>query len=202
MIPHGTPDARCSAAWQSRAMSSAEPSAPRASATAISSAALEDSPAPIGIVVETLPSNPVDGRSSATTPATYRAQSGCDAARFVDVDGDDCRFGGVARVQHHTVSTALAPHVGPSVDRHRHDQAARVVGVVADEVHAPGRAGDDHADTDRNAAAATSGGTGLKNTPEPSSPAATNRATPSSRHGDTRCACSGGPCHSRPSKGR
>ena len=41
-----------------------------ASATATSSAALDDSPVPIGIVVPTSPSNPVAGRSSATTPAT------------------------------------------------------------------------------------------------------------------------------------
>ena len=202
MIPHGTPDARCSAAWHSRAMSSAVPSAPRARATATLECGAGGEPSTDrdrggDLALESRRRAKL-GHHSGDVPRPVRL----DAAGFVDVDGDDRRFGGVARVQHHTVSTALAAHLGPPVDRHRHDQAARVVGVVTDEVHAPGCAGNDHADTDRNAAAATSGGTGLKNTPEPSSPAATNRATPSSRHGDTRCACSGGPCHSRPSKGR
>ena len=71
MIPHGTPDARCSARWQSCASSSGEPSNPSASATATSSAADDDSPAPIGqrgvdLAGEARPT----GRSSATTPAT------------------------------------------------------------------------------------------------------------------------------------
>ena len=57
MIPHGTPDARCSARWHSSASSTAGPSKPRASATAISSAALELRPAPMGSVVETVPLN-------------------------------------------------------------------------------------------------------------------------------------------------
>ena len=70
MIPHGTPDARCSARWHSSASASGEPSKPRASATATSRAADDDKPAPIGSVVVTVPVNPADGRSSATTPAT------------------------------------------------------------------------------------------------------------------------------------
>ena len=70
MIPQGTPEARCSADWQIRAMSRGDPSMPSASATATSSAALEDRPEPIGIVVDTSPSNPTAGRISATTPAT------------------------------------------------------------------------------------------------------------------------------------
>ena len=138
MIPHGTPDARCSAAWHSRAMSSAVPSAPRARATATSSAALEDSPAPIGIVVETLPSNPVAGRSSATTPATYRAQSGSTLRGSSMSMGMTAGSAASLECSTTSFSTALAPHLGPPVDRHRHDQAARVVGVVTDEVHAPG----------------------------------------------------------------
>ena len=47
MIPHGTPVARCSARWQSRAISSGVPSSPSASAVATSSAALDDSPLPM-----------------------------------------------------------------------------------------------------------------------------------------------------------
>ena len=76
MIPDGTPLARCSARWQAWASSSEVPSNPRASATATSRAALDDSPPPIGSVVDTVPSKPRSGLTSATTPATYRAQPG------------------------------------------------------------------------------------------------------------------------------
>ncbi len=70
MIPHGTPDARCSARWPSLASSSGGPSNPSASATATSSAADDERPAPTGSVVSTTPTKPRAGRSSATTPAT------------------------------------------------------------------------------------------------------------------------------------
>ena len=48
----------------------AMPSKPSASATATSSAALDDRPAPTGRVVRTVPAKPCVGRSTATTPAT------------------------------------------------------------------------------------------------------------------------------------
>ncbi len=70
MIPEGTPEARCSARWQASAKASGVPSKPRASATATSRAALEDSPPPMGRVVATVPVKPAVGRTSATTPAT------------------------------------------------------------------------------------------------------------------------------------
>ncbi len=47
-MPHGTPEARCSAAWHRRASSRSEPSNPSASATATSRAADDESPAPDG----------------------------------------------------------------------------------------------------------------------------------------------------------
>ena len=72
--PVGTPRAACSAAWQRRARASRSASvvaaAPRASALATSSAALDESPLPAGMVDVTRPWNPAVGRSSATTPAT------------------------------------------------------------------------------------------------------------------------------------
>jgi hypothetical protein len=70
MIPEGTPEAACSARWQARASSTCEPVKPSASATETSRAALDDSPAPTGSVVWTVPTAPTAGRSSATTPAT------------------------------------------------------------------------------------------------------------------------------------
>ncbi len=71
MIPHGTPLARCSAAWQICAIWSGVPEAPRASATATSNAALDARPAPMGSSVVTVPpARPTVGRTSATTPAT------------------------------------------------------------------------------------------------------------------------------------
>ena len=56
--PHGTPDASCSARWPRRASSVALPSKPSARATASSSAALDDRPLPMGMVVDTVPSKP------------------------------------------------------------------------------------------------------------------------------------------------
>ena len=71
IIPHGTPEAACSARWQARASSSGERGVSRrARAIATSRAALDDSPAPMGIVVEMRPSKPCVGRTSATTAAT------------------------------------------------------------------------------------------------------------------------------------
>ena len=70
MIPHGTPEARCSARWHSWASANGGPSKPRARATATSSAADDDRPAPTGTSVSTVPVKPVAGPISATTPAT------------------------------------------------------------------------------------------------------------------------------------
>ena len=70
MTPQGTPDARCSAAWQAWASAKGGPSNPSASATATSRAALDDSPAPIGRVVVTVPVPPTAGLTELTTPAT------------------------------------------------------------------------------------------------------------------------------------
>ena len=69
MRPHGTPVARCSARWHSAAMS---PVAPSASASATSSDALDESPAPMGSVEVTCPVKPVTGRTSATMASTNR----------------------------------------------------------------------------------------------------------------------------------
>jgi hypothetical protein len=73
-MPVGTPRATCSARWQSCASASFSASvpdgAPNANAHATSSAALDDSPDPCASVVFTVPTNPVAGRTSVTTPAT------------------------------------------------------------------------------------------------------------------------------------
>ena len=84
MIPHGTPEAACSARRVSWANSTGSPSKPRASATATSRAALEDRPAPTGRSVVTCPVKPTSGLSSSTTPATYRAQPETDAGSAID----------------------------------------------------------------------------------------------------------------------
>src|SRR5262245_57715505 len=57
-IPDGKPVAACSARWHSWASATADPSNPNANATATSSAALDDNPAPMGMVVDTAPTNP------------------------------------------------------------------------------------------------------------------------------------------------
>ena len=69
-LPDGTPLPTCSARWHSLASSTGDPSKPSASATASSSAALDERPLPIGTVVRTVPSKPPLGRTSCTTPAT------------------------------------------------------------------------------------------------------------------------------------
>ncbi len=79
MIPQGTPTARCSARRQAAASSSGESSCQSATlqsanATATSSAAEDESPAPLGRVEEIEPANPTGGRpqrpSSTATAAT------------------------------------------------------------------------------------------------------------------------------------
>ena len=76
MIPVGTPLARFSARWVSRASSTTLPSNPSASATATSSAWLLDIPPPMGMVVVTCPRMPMAGDISDTTPATYLPHAG------------------------------------------------------------------------------------------------------------------------------
>ena len=80
-MPVGRPRAPCSAAWHRRASrAGSSTSAPSARATATSSAALEDNPTPAGSVERTVPVKPCAGRSTATTPATYRAHGGSTRA--------------------------------------------------------------------------------------------------------------------------
>jgi hypothetical protein len=67
MIPQGTPLANSSARCPARANSSGDPSKPRANATASSSDALEERPAPTGRSDDTWPVNPSTTRSSAAT---------------------------------------------------------------------------------------------------------------------------------------
>ncbi len=74
ITPHGTPDAT-SSAWRSSSASagrSALPSssAPRARATATSRAADDERPVPTGMVVVTVPVNPVRSPVATATAAT------------------------------------------------------------------------------------------------------------------------------------
>ncbi len=96
-------------------------------------------------------------------------------------------------VGHETDPIGRCPaDLGPAVDGHREDEATGVVGVVADEVHPPGRSGHDptiHVPIGhvrpRSRAATSAGSTGLKYSSQAVSAAAMNRGTPAERHGDT-----------------
>src|SRR5438067_2260031 len=97
MIPEGTPVAACSACCSSGARADGSPSQPRARATATSKAALEDSPAPAGPVLDTRPSKPATGRRTGTTEAISQARevAGIDGHALAEpnlmdglVDGD------------------------------------------------------------------------------------------------------------------
>ncbi len=70
-MPVGTPVAMCSARRVSCANSEVGNSQPSANATAISSAALDDKPAPTGIVVVTCPEIPRGESSSDATAPMY-----------------------------------------------------------------------------------------------------------------------------------
>lgn len=85
--PLGTPVAACSARWHALAMTLGSAWKPSASARATSRAALDDIPAPTGKVVSTVPRPPVTGRTTATTPATSRAQRGCTSPRYSGSSG-------------------------------------------------------------------------------------------------------------------
>ena len=76
MIPVGTPVANCSARWVSNASSVGVNVLPIARAVASSKAALDDKPAPTGIVVETLPEIPTGDFMSDATAETYRPHDG------------------------------------------------------------------------------------------------------------------------------
>ena len=170
MIPQGTPDARCSAIWVSCASSSVEPSNPSARATETSSAALDDKPAPTGRVVVISPTNPLVGCSSATTPATYRAQAGVDLGGVGDPKREVGRLGLIGGGEHDPVAASDPRDGGRQVDGQREHQPAAEVGVLADEVDPPGADRRDrarcvataHSGTARRLAAASSGGTGLR----------------------------------------
>ena len=128
MGPHGTPTARSSARWQARISSAGASSnaaaSQSASATATSSAADDESPAPTGRSLEI---EPAFGR-----PPAQRVQleRDCGDVRLESADGrlEDGVLRRLARDGH-----------GP-VEGDREHQPARVVGVLADEVHPPGRA--------------------------------------------------------------
>ena len=83
MIPTGTPE-KFSACWQTRAMARADPWTPRAPASATMNAALEDSPAPMGMVVSIRPTPPLSTWARAIMAPTSRAQGG---SRVLRIDG-------------------------------------------------------------------------------------------------------------------
>src|SRR3954471_12514259 len=94
MIPDGTPTARCSARCAARASSSGSSAksatAHSAVATATSSAADEETPAPIGSVELTAPSIPTGGRpSSASSASTARTNLPQSASSLVPANASD-----------------------------------------------------------------------------------------------------------------
>ena len=190
MIPHGTPDARCSARWQRRARSAVEPSNPSARATATSSAALDDSPAPIGQrgadragEARRRPqlghhAGDVAGPRRARPLAGRRRRARRRRPRLVR------RYRGAptrsARRSPRRWCRGRWPSAGRGRRCSRCDRrsgspvrARRLDGGSPGWPHDRSRA--------RSRAAASPGPTGLKKTPLPSSPAATNRGVPGAR---------------------
>ena len=93
MMPLGTPEARCSARRHSSANSTGVMSAPSASATATSSAALLDNPAPIGMSVRDPTADagrrPELGHHTGDVPSPL----GADGGGIVDRQGQPHRVG-------------------------------------------------------------------------------------------------------------
>ena len=149
MIPQGTPVAACSTRRLSWASSSAVPSNPSARARALVRAAEDDSPEPTGRSVETVPTNPCCGRSSPTTAATSRAHGGSSVVGSVGHERDDGLRGlsDQRRAQPHLVAARHPLDHRPEVAGHRQDASARVVGVIAHQVH-PARGGGHHGRVD------------------------------------------------------
>ena len=140
MMPVGTPVARCSARCASRARSSGEPRCPNAIAAATSRAALDDRPAPTGMVVDTVPRMPVVAREFGcdrgdVPPPSWRDDGGI----AVDGELERGRIELARRRELDPAPTLDVLDLGPPIDRHRKDESTGVVGVVPDQVHAPRR---------------------------------------------------------------
>ena len=86
MMPLGTPDARCSARRHSSASATGDICAPSASATATSSAALLDRPAPMGMSVVTRPRMPADRPQFGHHTRHVAAPAGLHRCRVVDLE--------------------------------------------------------------------------------------------------------------------
>ena len=150
MIPHGTPVATISASWQARASSSIGSEKPAASQsarpTATSRAALDESPPPSGIVEVTVASMPdritaplrkrAHDPGGVAPPRLDRPSRGrCFRPRRLDLAGP------IERAEDDpSVVARLSPDEAVEVDRQREDEPLVVVGVVADQVDAPGSA--------------------------------------------------------------
>ena len=140
--PTGEP-AASSALWHSLASSSASPARPSASRTATENAALDDRPAPTGMVLVTRRAPPEGGWARATRAA---ARAACGGAGGVAAQRDLPRLGELVAGHPDQEAARLGGEggLGGQVDGHGEREPLVVVGVVTDEGDPSWRAGDQH----------------------------------------------------------
>ena len=133
-----------SASWQSRASASGSGSCPRASSNATEKAALDDRPAPTGMVLVDA-DRPAAGRR--LQPEEPGRQGGVGADRGGVAQHDLDRLPGeLVRVdpEQETARLGREGHLGGQLDGHGQREARVVVGVVADDGDSSWGAGGGH----------------------------------------------------------
>ena len=149
-IPHGTPTARSSARWHASASSSGSTSksatAQSTSAAATSSAADDESPAPTGRSERTVPVEADGGPAEQVELGSDRLRVAGPALRrrAAPVGGEGRRGAEALREERDLTLGGSGVDRDPVLDRDGKHEPAAVVGVLADQVDAPGRPGDTH----------------------------------------------------------
>ncbi len=132
-----------SALWHSLASARGSAGRPRASRTATEKAALDERPAPTGIVLVTRSAPPDGGWARAMRAA---ASTACGGGRGGVAQRDLPRLGVLVAGHADQEAARLGGEggLGGQVDGHGEREALVVVGVVADQGDPSGRAGDEH----------------------------------------------------------